>query len=84
MLETRKIRKIGLIRKIRSADMAERILTAEGVADAADFDFDVLEGGAGFEGVSAGATDLGEIVLGMEFFFHGFLVSSQWSVVSGQ
>ena len=45
----------------------------ERVADAADFDFDVLEGGAGFEGIAAGAADLGEIVLGVEFFFHGDL-----------
>jgi hypothetical protein len=49
----------------------------EGVADAADFDFDVLGGGAGFEGVSAGATDFGEVVLGVDFFFHGVLVGFQ-------
>src|ERR1035437_7573685 len=49
----------------------------EGVVDAADFDFDVLEGGAGFEGVAAGAAYFGEVVLGVDFFFHGILLGFQ-------
>jgi len=49
----------------------------EGVAASADFDFDVLERRAGFEGVSAGAADFCEVVLGMDFFFHGDLYDSK-------
>src|SRR5579862_7799645 len=43
----------------------------EGVADAADFDFDVLGGRAGFKGVAAGAANLRKVVSGMDFLLHG-------------
>jgi hypothetical protein len=43
------------------------------VADAADFDFDMLERAAGFERVSARAPDFRKVVLGVNFLFHDIL-----------
>jgi uncharacterized membrane protein YtjA (UPF0391 family) len=49
----------------------------EGVADAADFDFDMLEGAAGFEGIAAGAANFRKVVLRVNFLFHGILEVSK-------
>jgi hypothetical protein len=70
---------VFLLEAFDAAGGVDELLLAgvEGVADAADFDLDVLEVRAGFEGVSAGAADFRKVVLGVDFLFHGILFVSK-------
>ena len=61
-----------LVELINTAAGVDQLLLAgvEGVALGADFNGDVLLGGAGLDDVAAGASDGGLLVIGMDSFLH--------------
>ena len=62
----------SLVETINTSTGVNQLLLAgiEGVALGADFDTDVLLGRTGSKGVTAGATDRGLFVVGMDAFSH--------------
>ena len=67
-----------LVELINTAAGVDQLLLAgvEGVALGADFNGDVLLGGAGLDDGAASALDSGLLVLRMDSFLHGFVSSS--------
>ena len=61
-----------LVELINTAAGVDQLLLAgvEGVAVGADFNGDVLLGGAGLDDGAAGASDGGLLILGMDSFLH--------------
>ena len=73
MYEIRLLDAVLLVELIHAAAGVDQLLLAgiEGVALGADFNGDVLLGGAGLDNGAAGAADGSRLVIGMDSFLHG-------------
>ena len=72
-----------LVEFIHAAAGVDQLLLAgvEGVALGADFNGDVLLGGAGLDHIAAGAADRGGLIVGMNASFHVCKLSSSKAVL---